>query len=226
MTTWTLTIPQRTLRPVAPQPPDEGANEAAIAAHAAALAAYVDAEAAWAAEDQRIAAIEALPVRAVRRIYDMGGGSYLADVDLKAGGETFAAEYAVHTEANDPAPAHGQLVTLIASGEVAALIKPAPVAAAVPVPDEISRRQFFQGLAEQSLVTEAEALAAVATGTIPSGMTTFIDGLPPEDRFGARMILSGSTVFQRSHPLTAAFGAMQGMTAAQLDDFWRFCAGL
>jgi hypothetical protein len=57
-------------------------------------------------------------------------------------------------------------------------------------------------------------------------MQAFIDQLPVAQRFSARMMLSGAVTFARSHPLTAAFGAMQGMTDAQIDDLWRFCATL
>lgn len=100
------------------------------------------------------------------------------------------------------------------------------VAPPAPVPETISDRQFFQGLALSGLITQEEALAAVGTGVVPAAMAAFIDQLPLEQQFGARMVLSGAVEFHRSHPLTAAFGAMQGMTSAQIDDLWRFCAGL
>lgn len=89
------------------------------------------------------------------------------------------------------------------------------------VPAEISDRQFFQQLAVMGLITEDEAIAAVATGTLPPAMVGFIDQLPAEQRFAARMALQGATTFLRSNPLVATFGAMQGMTSDDIDNLWR-----
>lgn len=94
------------------------------------------------------------------------------------------------------------------------------------VPETITDRQFFQGCALQGLCTEAEALDAVKTGTLPARLETFVVNLPAEQRFAARMVLSGAVSFNRSSPLTDAFGQMADMTPAEVDEFWRFCAGL
>lgn len=95
-----------------------------------------------------------------------------------------------------------------------------------PVPNEISDRQFFQQLAIMGLITEADAIAAVATGTLPPAMAGFIDQLPADQRFAARMALQGATTFVRSNPLVETFGEMQGMTPEQIDDLWREAAQL
>lgn len=105
--------------------------------------------------------------------------------------------------------------------EIAAQQEPAP-----PTPPSISDRQFFHILAIDGLITEAEALAAVKTGDAPAAFETFIASLPEGDRFNARMLLEGATTFERSHPLTAAFGGMYGMTAEQIDDLWRRASAL
>lgn len=89
------------------------------------------------------------------------------------------------------------------------------------VPASVSDRQFFQQLAVAGHITEAEALAAVATGTIPAAMEALVQQLPAESQFAARMLLSGATSFERAHPLTATLGAMYGMDSAALDTFWR-----
>lgn len=89
------------------------------------------------------------------------------------------------------------------------------------VPTEISDRQFFQQLAVMNLITEAEAIAAVSTGTLPLAMAGFINQLPAEQRFAARMALQGATTFVRTNPLVETFGEMQGMTPEQIDDLWR-----
>lgn len=121
-----------------------------------------------------------------------------------------------------PAGRHGEHWTVDwVTGTVTVVAAPVP-----PPPDEISDRQFFQGLAMHGLITETEALAAVATGTIPAAMAAFIGQLPADQQFAARMILCGATVFSLKHPLTQAFATMSGMDAAALDAFWRFCAEL
>lgn len=93
-------------------------------------------------------------------------------------------------------------------------------------PETISDRQFFQGLAVRGLINEDEAIAAVSSGSIPSAMQAFIAALPAEQQFSARMLLAGAVEFHRSHPLTEAFGAMQGLSSDQLDELWRYCSGL
>jgi hypothetical protein len=89
------------------------------------------------------------------------------------------------------------------------------------VPPEISDRQFFHTLALDGLITEAEALTAVKTGDAPAAFEALIASLPESERFSARMLLEGATVFRRDHPLTNAFGTMYGMTSEQIDDLWR-----
>lgn len=94
-----------------------------------------------------------------------------------------------------------------------------------PVPVSISDRQFFQQLAIEGVITEAEALAANAA-MIPASLLAIIESLPDEQQFPAKMIVSGATVFERNHPLTEAIGAAQGMNGAQIDAFFRSAAAL
>lgn len=95
-----------------------------------------------------------------------------------------------------------------------------------PVPDTISDRQFFQQLAIAGVITQEEALVAVKTGDIPGALSGFVAALDDAARFNAEMLLSGATIFARAHPLTEAIGAAQGMTPAQVDDFFRAAAAL
>ena len=88
-------------------------------------------------------------------------------------------------------------------------------------PSEISDRQFFQQLAIMGLISEDEAISAVSTGALPPVMAGFIDQLPANQRFAARMALQGATTFIRSNPLVETFGSMQGMTSSEIDDLWR-----
>jgi hypothetical protein len=89
-----------------------------------------------------------------------------------------------------------------------------------PVPTDISDRQFFQQLAIAGIITPTEAIAAVATGTIPAALKALVDQLPADQMFGAVMLLAGAVSFSRAHPLTEAIGAAYGMTAAQIDALW------
>lgn len=95
-----------------------------------------------------------------------------------------------------------------------------------PLPETISDRQFFQALALQGTITQAEAIAAVATGTIPAALRGFIDVLNGAEAFAAEMLLSGATEFRRHHPLTVAIGQAQGMTPEQIDAFFQFAVTL
>lgn len=95
-----------------------------------------------------------------------------------------------------------------------------------PKPSSISDRQFFQQLAVQGVITQDEALAAVRTGAIPAALQHLIDGLPSDQQFGATMILSGATTFERNHPLTIAIGAAYGWQAEQVDALFRAAAVL
>lgn len=101
-------------------------------------------------------------------------------------------------------------------------VAPAPP----PVPEEISRRQFYQSLALAEFISKAEALAAM-DGILPAPIQAIVDGIADEnDRFSAAMLLKGASTFQRSHPLVAVFALAQELSEAEVDDFWRLCAGL
>lgn len=86
--------------------------------------------------------------------------------------------------------------------------------------EPISDRQFFQQLAIAGHITEAEALAAVATGTLPAAVETIVIGMPIDDQFSARMLLSGATKFERNHPLVGVFASALDMSVLELDIFW------
>lgn len=97
--------------------------------------------------------------------------------------------------------------------EVVAFLNPPP-----PIP-VISRRQFFQQAAIVGIITEAEALAAVTTGAFPASVSAFINALPADQQFGAKMLFSVNE-FERSTPLANAFGVSIGMSPGQIDTFF------
>lgn len=91
-----------------------------------------------------------------------------------------------------------------------------------PIPDEISRRQFFQYLAALEIITRQEALAALQTGAIPTPLQAIIEQLPTEDdRFEAQMFIVGAQNFNRLHPLSETVRLSLEWTVEQKDDFWR-----
>lgn len=91
-----------------------------------------------------------------------------------------------------------------------------------PVPDEISRRQFFQYLAVLGIISGQEALAALQSGAIPAPLQAIIDQLPTEDdQFEAQMFIIGAQNFNRLHPLSDTVRLALEWTVEQKDDFWR-----
>ncbi|QPA29264.1 hypothetical protein IR196_13735 [Brucella anthropi] len=94
-----------------------------------------------------------------------------------------------------------------------------------PIPDEISRRQFFQYLAVIGIISRAEALAAMQGGAIPAPLQSIIDQLPTEDdRFEAQMFVVGAQNFNRLHWLTDKVRQAMAWTLEQRDEFWRNAA--
>lgn len=93
--------------------------------------------------------------------------------------------------------------------------------APVAVPAEISRRQFFQVLANKGTITREEALAAVTAGVLPSAIEDIISLISDADiQFAVRMAFAALT-FSRSNWCVEMFGAMQGMSSGDIDTIWR-----
>jgi hypothetical protein len=104
------------------------------------------------------------------------------------------------------------------------LPEPEPMPA-MPCPQSISDRQFFQQLAIDGIISEADALASNAA-VIPPALLAIIEAMPAEQQFGAKMLVSGATVFERNHPMTLAIAAARGMTSEQVDAFFTAAARL
>lgn len=106
------------------------------------------------------------------------------------------------------------------SAEVAAL----PAIPPPPGVDQISYRQFAMEARDRGFLTQAEAVAFVSSGTIPSFLAAIISALPTQqERDDAELLIAGATVFERYHPLTIVVGeAMRGNTPLNefLNDFF------
>lgn len=124
---------------------------------------------------------------------------------------------------NDPGNADWQQYEIwLAAGNT-----PTPYTPPTPAaPQSISRRQFFQQLAVQGIITQAEALAAVQTGAIPSEMATLVSALPAADQFAAQMKISGAADFLLSDPLTQELATAYSWTTTQLNALWTAAAAL
>jgi hypothetical protein len=90
----------------------------------------------------------------------------------------------------------------------------------------VSDRQFFQALAMGGKITEAEAEAAVATGTIPADMAALVDQLPADQQFNARMLLKGAVTFRSDHPLSGMLAALYGWSEEQKLDLFQVASQL
>jgi hypothetical protein len=78
----------------------------------------------------------------------------------------------------------------------------------------------------QSIITQAQALAAVQGGTIPAPLQTVVNGLPSSEQFAATMMLAADATFSPTHPMTIAIGTAYGWTSAQIDSFFQAAAQL
>lgn len=89
------------------------------------------------------------------------------------------------------------------------------------VPEEISRRQFFQVLANRGMITKQEALDAVTSGTLPAAIEAIIELIADEDvQWNVRMAFSAQT-FKRSNWCVDLFASMQNMASSDTDQLWR-----
>ncbi len=94
--------------------------------------------------------------------------------------------------------------------------------APVAVPETISRRQFYQELANREMITKEEALAAIVANTLPAEFASMVDAILDEDiQWQARMLLAGATEFKRSNWFVDFFAAMKSLSSEYMDGFWR-----
>jgi hypothetical protein len=103
--------------------------------------------------------------------------------------------------------------------------RPAPTPSIV-VPSQVTRRQFFQAAAQEGLITQAEALALLATGAMPASLASAIAALPGAQQFTAQMAVLGDQTFERSSAIVVALATVMKKTSADLDALFTLAASL
>lgn len=120
---------------------------------------------------------------------------------------------------DSPTSERAQYNEWLAEGNTPLPALPPPPAVVPP----IAKRQFYQQLAVDGLISEDEALAATE-GVLPPTLDTAIATFPADQQFGAKMYFKGSQVFDRSNAYIVALANYFGWTAEQADEFFRTAA--
>lgn len=94
---------------------------------------------------------------------------------------------------------------------------PAEIRALIP---PLTRRQVFIALHRLGLITAAEAVAAAATGAVPSALEPTFAALPEPGQTDARVTFAAFQMAYRLDPLTAMIAAAAGKTEEEIDTIW------
>jgi hypothetical protein len=105
------------------------------------------------------------------------------------------------------------------------LFEPPPPAPRL-APIVLTNRQLFAALAITGFITEAEALAAGRTGTVPQAVDAVFAELPPQDAFLARLTWATMREVPRDHQLISAMIAANLATSEQVDGIFTLGASL
>ncbi len=112
-----------------------------------------------------------------------------------------------------------QTQTQPTSAEIAAEVQ--RQASVGPVPPSITRRQFFQQLSVQSIISRSDVVNALRIGAIPTPLQNLINGMPADKQFSATALIEGEAIFRRTHPLVATIGGAFGWNTTQIDQFFQ-----
>lgn len=92
-------------------------------------------------------------------------------------------------------------------------------------PEAITPRQLLIGLMRSGLISEQEAVDAAKTGSVPAGIQKIFDALPTaDDRTEAAITWAKMSVVERNNPLVASLAAANGMSEADVDNFFIMCS--
>lgn len=93
----------------------------------------------------------------------------------------------------------------------------------------LSQRQFFIGMAKRKVITPAEAMAFLRSGTIPALMAQAVDmalelNLLPEglEDYELEAAIVAATDYRINHPFTEVIAGVLGWTEEELREFWDF----
>ncbi|MGG5819654.1 hypothetical protein [Falsiroseomonas sp. HW251] len=111
----------------------------------------------------------------------------------------------------------GELVPLSDDEFAAWTAEPPPP----PVPASVRLLPFLREAAKCGLISAEDALAAARTGTVPAGFEPFVQQLPPDQAFAARLAWAAMVEVERANPLLAFVAAQSGIADASLDDLFR-----
>jgi len=99
----------------------------------------------------------------------------------------------------------------------------AEIRAALP---PLTRRQVFIALHRLGLITAPEAMAAAATGAVPSALARSFAALPEPDQTDARVTFAAFQMAYRLDPMTAMIAAAAGKTESEIDAIWTGFVGV
>ena len=115
------------------------------------------------------------------------------------------------------------LVIQVAGDGRPALAVPEPAPPVVPA--SITKVQLLIGLVKRQWITAAEG-RAWRGGVLPTPVVNLIAGLPEEDQFDAETRAISGTSVPRQDQIAVQLGATVGVTEAEMDEFFIFCAAL
>lgn len=91
-----------------------------------------------------------------------------------------------------------------------------------PIPQTITRHQFFKQVWKMGIISFDEALNATKHNSVPAQFNTYIDVIPdPTLRSGAYLDVMGLGEFRRDALLTEAIRLANNWTSQQTDQLWK-----
>ena len=95
--------------------------------------------------------------------------------------------------------------------------EPENLQAAIP---PLTRRQVFIALHRMGLFSAEEAIAAAATGVVPSALEPTFAALPEPDQTDARVTFAAFQMAYRLDPMTAMIARAAGLSEDDIDAIW------
>lgn len=129
--------------------------------------------------------------------------------------------------AQDPGWEHSEKIfDILANGDLGIEVGDY-IAPALPVPPQITDRQFVKELRSRGIISAAEAEAFGGSGTIPPAISDLLDNLvqsgalTEDEKIDARIDIASATAIERANPLVAILASGFGWDDNATDDFFR-----